>query len=726
MSAIPTTTTKQEVDVLIRKSERVKGRIRKRPVSFGNPALGTYHGCVYTLENESTKGQLESHVKAGASNQQPRSEYPLVEGAVSVRKLVAMVDVPPEQVPEGILNVARSHRSWIDHVRIVIGEKNTSTYKNTILPAKTGKIASSLHNSNRKTKSSASMCHPSADVSIYSLTLSPGVSAAESAASILANEQKQEEYAFESDISEEGDEQSVCAPEVETATHQNDSKYPFVQMHQDRTYLILIELCSEEAASQFVGDLHGQPYTILDETDVCSVYHVVAFQGEDGVSLMSPFFASSATRLASKSLNVTSSTKPLPSEESCEDENQNNLSGTPYQNDDHYNCAVCLDRIEMDNRSSETDIDSSIHSEPRNSSILTTVCNHSFHLNCLLQWQDSPCPVCRYDHSGLNEALSQCHICGTTDNNYVCLICGVVSCGAGAIGSTTAVSERSSRGNCAASADIQGQASTSATQLTSSGSHARQHYDETLHAYALNTETQHVWDFAGQGYVHRLLQNKDDGKLVEVNDPNNTTSQERTLNPGLSDAQEGEVVHRKLEGFASQYYTLLKSQLEQQRIFYEGRLEEIRREFGIKDNRQNKKTKSVTAGSGSKPMKKQTADLISALKQERNQLRNRLQTLTNQLEKTKEDVKFLTDMNESLESNILPLRQQLEQVQRERTEQRELFEQHIIPPLEEKVTSLMLQLENGYASPMVLSASQATTVASTVGQDDNDSKLPAV
>eukprot|EP00525_Craspedostauros_australis_P004953 CAMPEP_0198128672 /NCGR_PEP_ID=MMETSP1442-20131203/49896_1 /TAXON_ID= /ORGANISM="Craspedostauros australis, Strain CCMP3328" /LENGTH=83 /DNA_ID=CAMNT_0043788879 /DNA_START=1 /DNA_END=249 /DNA_ORIENTATION=- len=38
-------------------------------------------------------------------------------------------------------------------------------------------------------------------------------------------------------------------------------------------------------------------------------------------------------------------------------------------------------------------------------------------------------------------------------------------------------------------------------------SHARQHYDNTLHAYALDTETQHVWDFAGQGYVHRLLQN---------------------------------------------------------------------------------------------------------------------------------------------------------------------------------------------------------------------------
>ncbi len=46
-----------------------------------------------------------------------------------------------------------------------------------------------------------------------------------------------------------------------------------------------------------------------------------------------------------------------------------------------------------------------------------------------------------------------------------------------------------------------------------------QHYEETLHAYALDTETQHVFDFAGGGYVHRLLQNMEDGKIVEGTDP---------------------------------------------------------------------------------------------------------------------------------------------------------------------------------------------------------------
>ena len=293
---------------------------------------------------------------------------------------------------------------------------------------------------------------------------------------------------------------------------------------------------------------------------------------------------------------------------------------------------------------------------------MTTVCNHTFHLDCIVRCQDSPCPVCRYDHSGLNEALSQCSICGTTDRNYVCLICGVVSCVGGGHASRAASASTST-------------SQTDNTQQAFVTSHASQHYDETLHAYALDTETQHVWDFAGQGYVHRLLQNTEDGKLVEVNDPNNRTSQERSLTPGLSDAQEGEVVHRKLEGFASQYCTLLKSQMEQQRSFYEGRLEEVRREFALKK-------KHATAEKG---------DFIAALKQEKKQLSNRLVTIKRKTQKVTEDISFLENLNESLQANKGPLEQRLKEAQLELAASRDMLLKHL-PPLEEKVTALMLQL----------------------------------
>jgi BRCA1-associated protein len=184
--------------------------------------------------------------------------------------------------------------------------------------------------------------------------------------------------------------------------------------------------------------------------------------------------------------------------------------------------------------------------------------------------------------------------------------------------------------------------------------------------------------------VHRLLQNKGDGKLVEMNDPNNTTSQERTQNPGLSDAQTLEVVHRKLEGFASQYYTLLKSNLEQQRIFYEGRLEELRREYGTNSN--------TALNASGKPKQTGTQDLISALRQERKQVAQRVVSLKRRHQKVTDDVGFLKSMNESLESNKAPLAQKVIEAQRQRVEARDMIQQSL-PALEEKLTMLMTQLE---------------------------------
>ena len=35
--------------------------------------------------------------------------------------------------------------------------------------------------------------------------------------------------------------------------------------------------------------------------------------------------------------------------------------------------------------------------------VFTTACDHSFHTQCLSQWADSPCPVCRYHHYAAGE-----------------------------------------------------------------------------------------------------------------------------------------------------------------------------------------------------------------------------------------------------------------------------------------------------------------------------------
>ncbi|GFZ11862.1 isopropylmalate dehydrogenase 2 [Actinidia rufa] len=43
------------------------------------------------------------------------------------------------------------------------------------------------------------------------------------------------------------------------------------------------------------------------------------------------------------------------------------------------------------------------------------------------------------------------------------------------------------------------------------------HWKETQHCYSLELETLRVWDYSGDNYVHRLIQSKTDGKLVELN-----------------------------------------------------------------------------------------------------------------------------------------------------------------------------------------------------------------
>jgi hypothetical protein len=49
--------------------------------------------------------------------------------------------------------------------------------------------------------------------------------------------------------------------------------------------------------------------------------------------------------------------------------------------------------------------------------------------------------------------------------------------------------------------------------------HAHTHWLTSSHCYALELESQRVWDYAGDNYVHRLIQSKTDGKLVEVPTP---------------------------------------------------------------------------------------------------------------------------------------------------------------------------------------------------------------
>lgn len=184
-------------------------------------------------------------------------------------------------------------------------------------------------------------------------------------------------------------------------------------------------------------------------------------------------------------------------------------------------CPVCLERMDETN------------------GLMTIPCSHVFHCTCLQNWRGAGCPVCRFANAGQgstsdpsnpyaqpfgSHVSNLCSVCDCADDLWICLICGYVGCG------------------------------------RYKGGHAKDHWKETAHSFALELETQYVWDYAGDMWVHRLIRDKGDGKVVEL--PG------RNENRGYV-GDEDVVPRAKLDNIGLEYTHLITSQLESQRAYYE-------------------------------------------------------------------------------------------------------------------------------------------------------------
>ena len=104
------------------------------------------------------------------------------------------------------------------------------------------------------------------------------------------------------------------------------------------------------------------------------------------------------------------------------------------------------------------------------------------------------------------------------------------------------------------------------------GGHSHSHYDESHHAYALEIKTQRIWSYEDDMYIHRLIRDNADGRLVELPSLSSThaKSDEEDDSSGVKkgpDVEEEESMS-KLEAYSIEIADVLTVQLDSQREFY--------------------------------------------------------------------------------------------------------------------------------------------------------------
>lgn len=284
-------------------------------------------------------------------------------------------------------------------------------------------------------------------------------------------------------------------------------------------------------------------------------------------------------------------------------------------------CPVCLERM-----------DESVDG------VLTILCNHAFHASCLEQWSDSTCPVCRCVQSPEQAESSECEQCGTTalspDCLWICLICGHVGCGRYQSG------------------------------------HAASHYRESGHCYALQLGSRRVWDYKGDNFVHRLLQNKADGKLVPTEGP----------------PTESEASQEKVDSVQLEFTYLLTSQLEEQRMYFEDKLALMETQLTEESNNLREDVANL------KEENQQLKTKISNLVKEKQTLEKKLLQQNSKLTVTLNDLNEERQLGKALRQNQQQWQSKMTRLEENFKELKTLKEKEI-GELKEQVRDLMFFID---------------------------------
>lgn len=282
-------------------------------------------------------------------------------------------------------------------------------------------------------------------------------------------------------------------------------------------------------------------------------------------------------------------------------------------------CPVCLERM-----------DESVEG------VLTILCNHSFHGSCLSKWSDTTCPVCRYCQTPQPVDDNKCFECDSSESLWICLICGHIGCG------------RYLR------------------------SHAKRHFQETQHTYSLELGTQRVWDYTGDNFVHRLIQNKADGKLVEYGTGQQVADEE------------------KMDSLSLEYTYLLTSQLEKQRLYFQDKITQIEKDAVEEMSNMEERTKKTLEECKKLEFK------LTEVEQEKKNLEKKYTQVASKVGKLAKDLKDEQELNKCLLGNQKLWQEKLQETE-DKLKDVEATRQQEVRDLEEQLADLMRHLETQQA-----------------------------
>lgn len=400
----------------------------------------------------------------------------------------------------------------------------------------------------------------------------------------------------------------------------NISHIRILKSDKPNRFLVLLKFRDIVKTAEFQYHYNGKPFNSM-EPETCHVVYVKSVQMKNPTNnetashtmipflLQDPFTSSTTADSASYSTSEDSHLIELPT------------------------CPVCLERM-----------DATV------TGLLTIPCQHTFHCQCLTKWKDDTCPVCRYSHNIANERVRRstsrlqhlnfressstppsrppttllqqseddageiCMECDEANNLWICLICGNVGCGRYA-----------------------------------PAQHSLKHFINTGHCFAMEIDTSRVWDYAGDKYVHRLVTNESDGKLVELPDKEEKDGNSSSRNNNGDNNTDFD----KVDEVGFEYSQLLISQLASQREYYESLINEQR---APKSRRGSSNIKTADKQEALTELEIKVEDLNSKLTDFTvnliPSLKEKIQSKDEKLSKVMRELNIATSLNDALSKKI--------------------------------------------------------------------------